>query len=105
MLPQDVFDVAPDILRHRVVLSYEALARLRVEDETLDPEAFLPALERHGRTTELDRRMRAGELALAIEIPPGFARTVAHGRPVEIGAWIDGDVEGAIALHHLSRAT
>jgi len=26
-LPQDVFDVAPEILRHRMVLSYEALAR------------------------------------------------------------------------------
>jgi MoxR-like ATPase len=26
-LPQDVFDVAPDILRHRIVLSYEALAQ------------------------------------------------------------------------------
>jgi MoxR-like ATPase len=26
-LPQDVFDVAPDVLRHRLVLSYEALAR------------------------------------------------------------------------------
>jgi MoxR-like ATPase len=27
VLPQDVFDCAPDVLRHRVVLSYEALAR------------------------------------------------------------------------------
>ncbi len=27
VLPQDVFDVAPDILRHRLVLSYEALAQ------------------------------------------------------------------------------
>jgi len=27
VLPQDVFDVAPDIMRHRLVLSYEALAR------------------------------------------------------------------------------
>ena len=27
MLPQDIFDVAPDVLRHRVVPSYEALAR------------------------------------------------------------------------------
>jgi len=26
-LPQDVFDVAPEILRHRIVLSYEALAQ------------------------------------------------------------------------------
>lgn len=39
---------------------------------------------------ELDRRMRSGELALALEIPPGFARDVTHGRPVQIGAWIDG---------------
>lgn len=39
---------------------------------------------------ELDRRMRSGELSLAIEIPAGFARDVLHGRPVQIGAWIDG---------------
>jgi ribosome-dependent ATPase len=39
---------------------------------------------------ELDRRMRSGELSLAIEIPPGFAREAAAGRNVEIGAWIDG---------------
>jgi len=26
-LPQDVFDIAPDVLRHRVVLSYESLAQ------------------------------------------------------------------------------
>ena len=39
---------------------------------------------------ELDRRMRAGELALAVEIPPGFARDVARGDSVQIGAWVDG---------------
>ncbi|MGX1101448.1 ribosome-associated ATPase/putative transporter RbbA [Amorphus sp. MBR-141] len=39
---------------------------------------------------ELDRRMRDGELGVAIEIPPGFARDLARGRDVEIGAWIDG---------------
>ncbi|WP_233867619.1 ribosome-associated ATPase/putative transporter RbbA [Paraburkholderia adhaesiva] len=39
---------------------------------------------------DMDRRMRSGELALAIEIPPGFARDVARGRPVQIGVWIDG---------------
>jgi MoxR-like ATPase len=26
VLPQDVYDVAPDVLRHRVLLSYEAIA-------------------------------------------------------------------------------
>ena len=35
VLPQDVFDVAPDILRHRLVLSYEALARDVVVDDVL----------------------------------------------------------------------
>ena len=39
---------------------------------------------------DLDRRMRSGELSLAIEIPPNFARDIARGRPVEIGAWLDG---------------
>ncbi len=39
---------------------------------------------------DMDRRMERGELGLAIEIPPGFAQDLAHGRPVQIGAWIDG---------------
>jgi ribosome-dependent ATPase len=39
---------------------------------------------------DLDHRMRAGELALAIEIPPGFARSIQRGDSVEIGAWVDG---------------
>jgi ribosome-dependent ATPase len=39
---------------------------------------------------ELDRRMRTGELSLAIEIPTNFARDIARGRTVEIGAWLDG---------------
>jgi ribosome-dependent ATPase len=39
---------------------------------------------------DLDRRMRNGELSLAIEIPPGFGRDTARGRRVEIAAWIDG---------------
>ncbi|MGG1943431.1 ribosome-associated ATPase/putative transporter RbbA [Trinickia sp. NRRL B-1857] len=39
---------------------------------------------------DLDRRMRAGRLSLAVEIPPGFARDLTHARPVQIGIWIDG---------------
>jgi MoxR-like ATPase len=34
-LPQDVFDIAPEVLRHRLVLSYEALAQGLVEDQIL----------------------------------------------------------------------
>jgi len=39
---------------------------------------------------DLDRRMRSGELSLAIEIPAGFARDVLRGQNVQIGAWLDG---------------
>ena len=39
---------------------------------------------------ELDARMRSAEISLALEIPPGFARDVARGQPVQIGAWVDG---------------
>jgi ribosome-dependent ATPase len=39
---------------------------------------------------DLDRRMRAGELALAVEIPAGFARDSKRGTSVQIGAWVDG---------------
>ncbi|MFO0828974.1 MAG: ribosome-associated ATPase/putative transporter RbbA [Phycisphaerales bacterium] len=39
---------------------------------------------------DLDRRMRSGDLTFAIEIPPQFGSDLYRGRPVEIGAWIDG---------------
>lgn len=57
---------------------------------------------------DLDRRMRTGELSLAVEIPPGFARQIKRGTPVQVGAWIDGamparadTVRGYVtSLHH-----
>ncbi|HCD7552017.1 TPA: ribosome-associated ATPase/putative transporter RbbA [Citrobacter farmeri] len=39
---------------------------------------------------DLDRRMRSGEVAVAIELPPNFGRDIARGTPVEIGVWVDG---------------
>jgi MoxR-like ATPase len=36
VLPQDVFDVARDVLRHRIGLSYQALADERTADDILD---------------------------------------------------------------------
>ena len=41
---------------------------------------------------EMDRRMRSGEISLAIEIPSGFARDVQRGRDVKIGMWVDGSM-------------
>jgi ribosome-dependent ATPase len=39
---------------------------------------------------DLERRLRAGELRVAIEIPAGFGRDLQAGRHPEIGIWIDG---------------
>ncbi|HHQ4050753.1 ABC transporter ATP-binding protein/permease [Citrobacter murliniae] len=39
---------------------------------------------------ELDKRMRSGEVAVAIEIPPNFGRDIARGTPVQLGVWVDG---------------
>lgn len=82
-------------LPQRKVVSYEALPRLRLGDEILGPDLFLPVLERHGRTTDLDRRMlqrvatitrhlqgRGSEAAVAYGLSPlslfepGFLRSL-----------------------------
>ena len=47
----------------------------------------MPAIQDYA---DLDRRMKSGELALAIEIPPGFGRDVLRGSKVAVGAWFDG---------------
>lgn len=41
---------------------------------------------------DLDQRMRAGKLSLAIEIPPNFGRNIGRGAPVQIAAWVDGSM-------------
>ncbi len=58
---------------------------------------------------DLDRRMRNGELAVAIEIPPHFGRDIARGTPVQIGVWVDGampnraeTVRGYVQAMHLA---
>ncbi|WP_221915736.1 ribosome-associated ATPase/putative transporter RbbA [Klebsiella pneumoniae] len=58
---------------------------------------------------ELDHRMRDGELAVAIEIPPNFGRDIARGTPVQIGVWVDGampnraeTVRGYVQAMHLA---
>lgn len=46
-----------------------------------------PALESYA---DLDYRMRSGKISLALEIPAGFTRDLARGRPAQMGAWVDG---------------
>lgn len=55
----------------------------------------MQALAARGRNTDFsiqrsDQRMRNDELSLSIEISAGFARDIARGTPVQIGARVDG---------------
>jgi ribosome-dependent ATPase len=43
-----------------------------------------------GSTAELEQRMRSGELAVVVEIPPGFGRDLASLHSPEVAFWIDG---------------
>jgi MoxR-like ATPase len=66
-LPQDVFDVAPDVLRHRLVLSYEALAQgLGVEHVLVRVLSTVPA----PRLAPSQAPSAAGNLAPTNPTPP-----------------------------------
>lgn len=39
---------------------------------------------------DMDKRMKSGDISLAVEIPPEFGQYVHKGEQVEVGAWIDG---------------
>ncbi len=40
--------------------------------------------------SELENRLRSGDIKAAIEVPPGFGRDIERGRPAWVGAWVDG---------------
>jgi ribosome-dependent ATPase len=39
---------------------------------------------------DLENRLADGDIDVGIEIPPGFGRDIARGRPVWVAAWVDG---------------
>jgi ribosome-dependent ATPase len=39
---------------------------------------------------DLETRLRAGRIKLAVEIPPGFGRDLRRGRSPEVAVWLDG---------------
>ena len=42
--------------------------------------------------TDMEHRLRAGDIAVAIEIPPGFGRDLKRGRVPEVGVLVDGSM-------------
>jgi ribosome-dependent ATPase len=68
-------------------------------DQTHESRAYLEELRGSAYFVEkpplddyadLEKRLADGDIDCAIEIPPGFGRDVAHGRPAWVAAWIDG---------------
>lgn len=89
VLPQDVFDVAPDVLRHRLVPSYEALAESITPDQilakvlsTVPAPRIAPSEDnRYPRITPVapspyDQAMATGMIAPTVPTPADPAGTV-----------------------------
>ena len=49
--------------------------------------------------SELENRLRSGNIKAGIEIPPGFGRDIKRGRPAWVGAWVDGAMPYRAADH------
>jgi len=71
-LPQDVYDIAPDVLRHRLVLSYEALAQGLTVDHLL---ARLLATVPAPRVSPSQEQSSASAAAAPTPPPPPSATT------------------------------
>ena len=76
-------------------LSYAALD----QDQSRESRMFLDAMSSSRyfdeqppitNFAELDRRMKAGEISLAVVIPPAYGHDLLAGRTPQIGAWLDG---------------
>ena len=74
------------------VLDYDQSAESRSYLENFSSSRYFsqrPDIRDHA---DMEKRLRGGELAVAIEIPPGFGKDLRRGRPLEVGVWLDGAV-------------
>ncbi len=76
-------------------LTYAVLDRDRTPESRTYLEGFAgsryfdtrPAMWTHA---EMDRRLKSGDITLAVEIPPGFGKDLLQGRSPQVAVWIDG---------------
>jgi ribosome-dependent ATPase len=74
------------------VMDHDQSHESRAYLEELGGSAYFteqPPLADYG---DIEKRLKSGEIKAAIEIPPGFGRDLSAGRPVWIGAWVDGSM-------------
>jgi MoxR-like ATPase len=109
VLPQDVFDVAPDILRHRLVLSYEALARDVSVDDVLGrllatvPAPRVAPSQDHSAAVGAPPPGPAASWSGSLDAPPPPPSWAAHPDPSGPVTWgtdgRPGDGNGADRPH------
>ena len=90
------------ILGYGITFDVERLSyAILDQDQTPESRAYARAVYgsryfvEHSPITDfadLDRRMRSGELSLAIAVPPAFGKDLKRGRQPEVGVWIDGSM-------------
>ena len=76
-------------------LSYAAFDRDRTPEsraylEQFQGSRYFAAQEPIVSDSDLERRLRDGDLRVAIEIPAGFGRDLTAGHVPEVGFWLDG---------------
>ncbi len=78
-------------------LTYAAFDRDRTPESRRYLESFAgsryfeerPPITSHA---EMDRRLKSGDIILALEVPPDFGRDILSGRQTTVAAWIDGSM-------------
>lgn len=72
------------------VLDHDRTHESRVYLEELRGSSYFVEKPPLADYVDLNRRLANGEIDCGIEIPPGFGRDIARGRPTWVAAWIDG---------------
>jgi ribosome-dependent ATPase len=72
------------------VMDHDQSHESRAYLEELPGSAYFTEQPPLANYEDLEKRLKSGEIKAGIEIPPGFGRDLVRGRPVWIGAWVDG---------------
>jgi len=72
------------------ILDHDGTHESRAYLEELRGSAYFVEKPPLADYADLENRLADGEIDTGIEIPPGFGRDIARGRPAWVAAWIDG---------------
>ena len=87
------YGISFDVERIRfAVLDYDRSPQSRSYLEHFTGSGYFERLPDLTDPVDLVQRQEAGEVTVALEIPPGFGRAVKRGDPTEVGIWIDGAI-------------